>query len=314
MEAAESLALGTRVGGLELGTPVLPASGCFGPELAPLLDVRRLGAVVTKTVFSEVRSGNPAHRLAETTDGMLNSVGIPSIGAQRWRAETWPAYARLTVPIVVSLGGLAEDDYFRVAEELADLPTAAVELNLSCPNLEAGGLELGADPRAVERVVTGVRARVSCPVFAKLTPNVTSVAELARGAAAGGADVVVVANAYVGMSIDLRTRRPVLGNGVGGWTGPASKPLVLRQVWETSRAVEVPVIGCGGVAAATDVVEYLLAGASAVQVGTATFTRPQVMVEILDDLPAVLHDLGAHSTAELVGAVEFEEAHALQSA
>lgn len=304
MGIAGRAALRTRVGGLELASPVLPASGCFGPELAPLVDVGRLGAVVTKTVFSAVRSGNPAHRLAETRDGMLNSVGIPSVGVERWREETWPAYANLGVPVVVSLGGLAEDDFVRVAGQLADLPVAAVELNLSCPNLEAGGIELGSDAAAVERVVRRVGEQVTCPVFAKLTPNVASVPDLARGAAAGGADAVVVANTYVGMAIDLHTRRPVLGNGVGGWSGPASKPLILRQVWQAARAVTVPVIGCGGVATATDVAEYLLAGASAVQVGTATFSRPQVMAEIVDDLPAVLDGLGVACVTELVGALD----------
>lgn len=298
------VSLSTRVGGLALASPVLPASGCFGPELAPLVDVRRLGAVVTKTVFSAVRSGNPAHRLAETRDGMLNSVGIPSVGVERWREQTWPAYADLGVPVVVSLGGLAEDDFVAVAEQLADLPVGAVELNLSCPNLEAGGIELGSDTDAVERVVRRVGERVTCPVFAKLTPNVASVPDLARGAAAGGADAVVVANTYVGMAIDLRTRRPVLGNGTGGWSGPACKPLILRQVWQAARAVTIPVIGCGGVATATDVVEYLLAGASAVQVGTATFSRPQVMAEIVDDLPAVLDGLGVARVTELVGALD----------
>lgn len=296
--------LGVQVGGLQLAAPVLPASGCFGPELAPLVDVTRLGGVVTKTVFAAVRSGNPAHRLAEVRDGMLNSVGIPSVGAARWRAEVWPAYAALGVPVVVSLGGLAEADYRRVAEELADLPMGAVELNLSCPNLEAGGIELGVDAHAVERVVAGVADALAVPVFAKLTPNVAAMPELARGAAAGGASAVVVANTYVGMTIDIRTRRPVLGNAVGGWSGPASKPLVLRQVWQVSRAVPVPVIGCGGVATADDVVEYLLAGACAVQVGTATFTRPQAMTDILDDLPEVLDRLGVAAVTDLVGQVE----------
>ena len=303
--------LATRVGELALSSPVLPASGCFGPELGPLVDVSRLGGVVTKTVFAAVRSGNPAHRLAETRDGMLNSVGIPSPGVTRWREETWPAYAALGVPVVVSLGGLAESDYREVAEQLADLPLAAVELNLSCPNLEAGGIELGADADAVRRVVDDVRVALTVPVFAKLTPNVASMVELAKGAAAGGADAVVVANTHVGMTIDLRSRRPVLGNVVGGWSGPASKPLVLRQVWQVSRAVRVPVIGCGGIATADDVVEYLLAGACAVQVGTATFTRPQAMTDILDDLPDVLDRLGVDAVTDLVGQVELPSTQAM---
>lgn len=298
------VALRTAVGSLELASPVMPASGCFGPELAAVTDVGSLGAVVTKTVFSAVRSGNRAHRLTEVDGAMLNSVGIPSVGGPRWCAETWPRYAALGIPVVVSLGGLDEDDYRRIAEETAALPAAAVELNLSCPNLEAGGVELGVDPAAVERIVAGVRERVRVPVFAKLTPNVTSVAELARAAQAGGAEAVVVANTLVGMAVDLPSRRPVLGNTIGGWSGPASKPLILRRVWEVSRAVDMPVIGCGGIAAARDVVEYLLAGACAVQVGTATFARPHAAAEIVDALPELLRGLGAATVGELVGALD----------
>lgn len=296
--------LGTTVGRLDLSNPVMPASGCFGPELAAVAPVQRLAAVVTKTVFATVRSGNPAHRLAETPGGMLNSVGIPSVGAERWRAETWPAYAECGPPVVVSVGGLAEREYVSTVRALADLPAAAFELNLSCPNLEAAGLELGSDPNAVQRVVTGVREVVRQPLWAKLTPNVGSVAGLAAAAAAGGADAVVVANTYAGMAIDIHARRAALGNTTGGWSGPASRPLVLRHVWETARTVDVPVIGCGGVAGARDVVEYLLAGACAVQVGTATFARPQAMTDIVADLPAVLDDVGASTIRELVGGLD----------
>lgn len=299
--------LRVRVGPLTLQNPVMPASGCFGPELAPLLPVEQLGAVVTKTVFSDVRSGNPAHRLAETRDGMLNSVGIPSVGASRWCREVLPGYLACRAPLIVSLGGLAEHDYRRVAEELSEIPASAVELNLSCPNLEAGGVELGADPRALHRAVSGVRAVTALPLLVKLTPNVASVADLARAAADGGADAVVVANTFVGMAIDLPARRPVLGNGVGGWSGPAVKPLVLRMVWQVARAVDVPVVGCGGVTCARDVAEYLVAGASAVQVGTATFTRPRVMAEIIAELPEVLDGLGAASARELIGTLAAQQ-------
>ena len=295
--------LGIRVGPLALRNPVLPASGCFGPELRSLVPVDRLGALVTKTVFSDVRSGNPAHRLAEVRDGMLNSVGIPSVGARRWRDEMLPEYLACDAPVVVSIGGLAERDYRRAAEDLDGAPIAAYELNLSCPNLEAGGVELGADPAALTRAVAGVRAVTHLPLLVKLTPNVTSIADLARAAVDGGADAVVVANTFVGMAIDLRRRRPILGNGIGGWSGPAAKPLILRMVWQVARAVDVPIIGCGGVADAYDVAEYLVAGASAVEVGTATFTRPQAMTEIIAALPDVLDELGASDVGDLVGSL-----------
>ncbi|WP_329238081.1 dihydroorotate dehydrogenase [Actinoallomurus sp. NBC_01490] len=294
----------TRLGPLTLRNPVLPASGCFGPELASVMPVDRLGAAVTKTVFSDVRSGNPAHRITETRNGMLNSVGIPSIGATRWRAETLPALLDCGVPLVISLGGLAEADYRRVAEDLAGVPAAAFELNVSCPNLEAGGVELGADPAAVTRTVAGVREVTDLPLLVKLTPNVASVVELAQAAVRGGADAVVVANTFVGMAIDLHRRRPVIGNGVGGWSGPAAKPLILRMVWQVAEAVDVPIVGCGGITSAHDVAEYLVAGASAVQVGTATFTRPQIMTEIIADLPRVLDELGVSRVTELIGTLQ----------
>jgi dihydroorotate dehydrogenase (NAD+) catalytic subunit len=263
---------------------------------------------VTRTFFAAARAGNPAHRLAETGDGMLNSVGIPSIGIRQWRREVLPRYLELGPPVVVSIGGLTEDDFLDVAEGLAGADVAAVEVNVSCPNLESGGIELGADSEAVTRVVAGVVERVAHPVIAKLTPNVTSVPALARAAAAAGACAVTVANTFVGMAVDLRTRRAVLGNTTGGWSGPAVKPLALRLVWQTARAVDVPVIGCGGVTSARDVVEYMLAGATAVQVGTATFTRPQTMSEILAELPELLAEMGVHDPAELVGGIDRVEA------
>ncbi|MGH3657863.1 MAG: hypothetical protein ACRDUA_14500, partial [Micromonosporaceae bacterium] len=201
--------LATQVGPLSLTGPVMPASGCFGAELGQVIPLDRLPAMVTKTVFSDVRSGNPAHRLAEVRDGMLNSVGIPSLGARRWREELLPPLLAAGAPLIVSIGGLAEDDYRRAAEDLDGIPAAGFELNLSCPNLEAGGIELGADPEAVRRTVASVRATTRLPLLAKLTPNVASVPELARAAADGGADAVVVANTFVGMAIDLRRRRPV---------------------------------------------------------------------------------------------------------
>lgn len=296
--------MATRVWGPPLASPVMPASGCFGPELAEVVPVHGLGAVVTKTVFAAARAGNPAHRLAETRDGMLNSVGIPSVGVRRWRREVLPRYLELGPPVVVSIGGLTEEDFLEVAEGLTGVDVAAVEVNVSCPNLEAGGVELGADSDAVARVVAGVVDRVEHPVIAKLTPNVTSVPALARAAAAAGASAVTVANTFVGMAVDLRTRRAVLGNTTGGWSGPAVKPLALRLVWQTARSVDVPVIGCGGVTSARDVVEYMLAGATAVQVGTATFTRPQTMSEILAELPVVLGEMGVRDPAQLVGGID----------
>lgn len=281
-----------RIGRLELPNPVMPASGCFGPELAQLMSLNELGAVVTKTIFAGERPGNAAHRLAEVEDGMLNSVGIPSPGIDRFRAQILPAYRRLGPPVIVSIGGLSVQEYFDVAAGLADDAFDAIEINVSCPNLGHGGLEIGSDPRTIEAVTRGVRERAEGrPVIVKLTPNATSVPELGQAAEAAGADALTVANTLVGMSIDRQTHRPTLGNIVGGLSGPAVRPVILRMVWQTALAVEIPVIACGGVSNAQHVVEYLMVGASAVQVGTATFTRPPTMLEILRDLPDQLNDL-----------------------
>jgi len=298
------LEMSVCLGPLTLANPVMPASGCFGPELGQLIPLRRLGALVTKTVFSGVRSGNPAHRLTESAEGMLNAVGIPSPRKSGFVEHLLPGYLAPEVPLIISIGGLALDEYWRIAEELADVPYAALEVNVSCPNLEHGGLEVGSDPRQVEEVVKGVVQRTDRPVIAKLTPNVTRIEDIARAAEAGGAVAVTVANTFVGMAIDLRRRQPVLGNITGGLSGPAIKPLTLRLVWQVSRAVRVPVIGCGGIATAIDALEFIVAGASAVQVGTANFTRPDSMIRILDDLPVLIHALGFHDVEDLVGTLD----------
>jgi dihydroorotate dehydrogenase (NAD+) catalytic subunit len=299
-----------RLGSLELANPIMPASGCFGPELGQIVDLNRLGAMVTKTVFADPRSGNPAHRLGETYGGMLNSVGIPSDGAAAFAAELLPRYRAWSPPTIVSLGGLTEEEYWVAAERLADVDgIAAFELNVSCPNLEAGGHELGAVPAAVERVVRGVVDRVSVPVIAKLTPNVTSIAAIAQASEAGGAAAVTAINALQGMAVDPKTRQSRIGTTTAGLTGPAIKPVALRCVWQAARAVSIPVIGVGGITTVDDVIEFILAGATAVQVGSATFTRPDTMIRLVDELEERLIAMGVADIAELVGALELGPAH-----
>lgn len=296
--------LSTRIGPLALANPIMPASGCFGPELAALIPLHRLGALVTKTLFSATRSGNPAHRVADSGFGALNSVGIPSPGFQRFRDEVLPAYDAPGVPVIVSIGGLTPGEYWRVTEQVAELTVAALEVNVSCPNLEHGGLAISADPEELYRVVVGVVERAAgLPVIVKLTPNVGSISEIALASQEAGAIALTVANTFVGLAIDLERRRPVLGAGTGGYSGPGIKPLALRMVWESARTVSIPVIGCGGIVSAADAAEFLMAGAAAVQVGTATFSQPAAMVQIVDDLPAQLARLGMTSTSELVGSL-----------
>ncbi len=302
--AAAKPRMAVRLGELELANPVMPASGCFGPELAALIDLNRLGALVTKTVFLRPRSGNPAPRLAETHGGMLNSVGIPSRSVDAFLEDMLPRYTAWAPPTIVSIGGLTVSEYLELTETLAGVPgIAALEVNISCPNLEAGGLEIGADPPTVERVIAGVVARSRVPVIAKLTPNVTSIAEIARAAEAGGATAVSAINTLVGMSIDLRRRHTETGTLTGGLSGPAIKPLALRMVWQVARSVSIPVIGVGGISTAEDALEFLVAGATAIQVGTATFTKPDAMLRILGGMSDWLQSEGIADVSELIGSL-----------
>lgn len=302
MAAPPSPRLRVQLGPLQLANPIMPASGCFGPQLAPLIPAHRLGAVVTKTVFGAVRSGNPAHRLTDVPNGMLNSVGIPSPGLVGFSAEVLPRYRALGSPVIVSIGGLSVRDYWELASGLENDQFEAFEVNVSCPNLEHGGLEIGADPVSLAQVTAGVCERAAGrAVIVKLSPNVASIAELARAAEAAGAAAVTVANTFVGMRLDVVSRRAVLGNGVGGLSGPSVLPLVMRLVCEASQAVAIPVIACGGINTVRDVAEYLIAGATAVQVGTATFTRPSTMTELVHELEPLLDSLGVERLVDLIG-------------
>lgn len=271
------------ISGLTLANPIMPASGCFGPELATMLPIREIGAVVTKTVFAQVRGGNPVHRLTENPVGVVNSVGIPSLGPDGYLKRQHPAYRALGVPVIVSVGGHRPAEYGEVLATLGDSGDA-YELNVSCPNLENGGRDIGADPDAIIASVESARRETDRPLIVKLPPMVASIADVALAAEAGGADAVCVSNSVPVLTLDRPSRLPSLGNQVGGLTGPAIRPLVSRLVWQAAEAVRIPVIACGGIVDADDVLDYLSLGAAAVQVGTATFTRPHVMVQIARDL------------------------------
>lgn len=299
--------LSVRIGEVMLANPVMPASGTFSPELAAVSDLDRLGALVTKSITREFRGGNPTPRVAETESGMLNSIGIPSKGIDHFLNEIVPAYRRFSPPLVASISAHSPDTFATLCHDVSVRDVDVIEANISCPNLEADGRAFAMHADLTEAVMRRVRAATPKPLWAKLTPNVGDIAEIARAAEAGGADALVVANAILGMSIDPETARPSLGAIMGGLTGPAIKPIVVRMVYQCARAVSIPVIGCGGIQTARDVVEYMLAGASAVQVGTATFRHPTAMVTIIDELERWCATRGIRAVAELTGAVRDHE-------
>lgn len=308
-----NLDLSVRLGRLRLPNPILVASGTFGyaREMAGLVELGRLGGIVPKTITQEPRTGNAPWRTIETAAGMLNSIGLDNDGIEAFVAHHLPYLASLGVPIIVSIAGRTHDEFVRMAARLDGLTgIAALELNISCPNV-SGGVDFGTDAGSCEHVVAGCRGATSTPIIAKLTPNVTSIAAIAKGAEAGGADAISLINTCLGMAIDWRRRRPMLGNVMGGLSGPAIKPLALRMVWDVARALpSLPIIGIGGIATLDDAMEFLVAGASAVQVGTATFYDPTASVRLLDGLASAVAELGASSVASIVGTLRSNRAGA----
>jgi dihydroorotate dehydrogenase (NAD+) catalytic subunit len=295
--------LSVTLGRLALRNPVLVASGTFGyaREMAGAVDFARLGGIIPKTVTRRPRAGNAPPRTVETPSGMLNSIGLDNDGIDHFVEHHLPYLRTLPTAVIANVAGEDEDDFVALAEQVGRAPgLAALELNLSCPNV-SGGLDFATDAGLTARVVRRAREVCPLPLLAKLTPNVTDVVPIARAAADAGADAVTLVNTYVGMEVDWRRRRPVLGNVTGGLSGPAIKPLALRLVWRVSREVPVPVIGVGGVATLDDVMEFLVAGAAAVQLGTVNFYDPTASVRVVDGLPGALAQLGARSVREVVG-------------
>jgi dihydroorotate dehydrogenase (NAD+) catalytic subunit len=295
--------LAVAVGGLRLANPVMPASGTFAEGLARVIDFNRLGAFVTKTVTRELRAGNPTPRVAETAGGMLNSIGIPSKGVGYFLSETLPFYQRFAPPLIASISAPTVDGFASLASEIGAAGPAAIEANISCPNLEADGRAFAMTPETTAGVVARLRAATRLPLWVKLTPNTGDIADVARAAEANGADAVVVANTILAMSIDVETFRPRLGSVTGGLSGPAVKPIILRQVYQCARAVNIDIVGCGGIASGVDAVEYLLAGARAVQVGTATFIHPTALIGVIDGLEEFCQRRGFPRVTDLTGAL-----------
>ncbi len=291
---------------LTLKNPILVASGTFGyaKEMTAFVDFAQLGGIIPKTVTPQPRPGNPPPRTVETASGMLNSIGLDNDGFDQFVAEKLPYLTGLGTSIVVNIAAKTNDDFRRMASRLNDVSgVAAIELNISCPNV-SGGVDFGTDPALAAEVVAAVRESCNVPVIAKLTPNVTSVVPIAKAVADAGADAVSLINTFQGMAVDWKRRRPVLGNVLGGLSGPAIKPLALRIVWQVSQQVKIPIIGIGGVQSIDDVMEFFLVGATAVQIGTANFYNPGLANQIVRELPDALATLKADSVKDVIGTLQ----------
>lgn len=304
------------LGRLQLPNPIMVASGTFGygREMAGYVPVGRLGGVVPKTITPLPRRGNHPWRTVETSGGLLNSIGLDNDGVEAFLVKQLPWLAACGAPVVVSIAGSCVDEFVELGRRLDGAPgIAALELNISCPNV-SHGVDLASDPEMCRRVVEGVRVATSLPVLAKLSPNVTSIVAIARAAADGGADAVTLVNTCLGIVVDWRRRRPMLGNGMGGLSGPAIKPIALRCVHQVRQAVDIPIVGVGGIATLDDVMEFIVTGAAAVQIGTASFTDPTAAGRLLDGLPAACGEAGASTVRELVGTLEVPGAAARSAA
>ena len=306
--AQTSVSMSVDLGGLSMKNPVTVASGTFaaGREYSDFVDVAALGAVTTKGVSLHGWEGNASPRIAETPSGMLNSIGLQNPGVNHLIEHELPWLRQVGATTIVNVSGHSFEEYVNVIEALEETDYVdAYEINISCPNVDAGGMTIGTDPKSVEQVVALCRKATKRPMIVKLTPNVTDITEIARAAEASGADALSLINTLLGMAIDVRTRRPQLARGVGGLSGPAVKPVALRLVWETHKAVSVPLLGMGGISNGTDAVEFMLAGATAVAVGTANFTNPFATVEVIDGIAEYCETYGVKDVNELIGALEW---------
>jgi dihydroorotate dehydrogenase (NAD+) catalytic subunit len=299
--------LAVQLGPLRLKNPVMVASGTFGygQEYVDFVSPNRLGALVVKGISLKPRPGNPPPRIWETRSGMLNSIGLQNVGLRVFLAEKLPWLRSLAVPVVVNIFGNTVEEYGELAAALDGREgISALEINISCPNVKAGGMVFGCEPVMVAEVVGAVRRRTRLPVITKLTPNVTDITVPARAAEEAGSDILSLINTVAGMAVDVASRKPRLSTVIGGLSGPAIKPIALRQVWQVVQAVKVPVVGLGGIACVEDALEFLIVGARAIQVGTANFVNPRVTLEIIAGLEAYLRDQGLDDINEIIGTLE----------
>ncbi|MDQ0972755.1 dihydroorotate dehydrogenase (NAD+) catalytic subunit [Neobacillus niacini] len=296
--------LNIQLPGLNLKNPIMPASGCFGfgREYSQFYDLSKLGAIMIKATTVEPRFGNPTPRVAETSSGMLNAIGLQNPGLEKVLSNELPWLSQYDVPIIANVAGSLEEDYIEVADQISKASNVhSLELNISCPNVKTGGIAFGTIPEVAKQLTRKVKEVSEVPVYVKLSPNVTNIVEMAKAVEDGGADGLTMINTLVGMRLDLKTGKPILANRTGGLSGPAIKPVALRMIYEVSQAVNIPIIGMGGIESAEDVIEFFYAGASAVAVGTANFVDPFVCPTIIDELPSLLEQLGYEHISECRG-------------
>lgn len=298
------LSLDVQIGSLDLKNPIMPASGTFGEELEEFIDFNKLGAIIPKSITKYPRKGNATPRVCEVPAGMINSIGIESKGIHYYLEHTIPFYQKYDVPLISSISADSIDEFVEIAKILGSRQEiSALELNISCPNLKGNGHAFGMDPEMTYKLVSQVKGVTDKPIIAKLTPNVTSIQDIAIAAERGGADALNVANTVLAMAIDIHTRKPKVGNVMGGMSGPAIKPIIVRMIYQVRQVSHLPIIGCGGVMNGDDAIELILAGATAVQVGTATFINPITMIDILKEIEAYMIQHEVFDIKELIGQV-----------
>ena len=307
-----NLSLGVNIGGIQMRNPVMTASGTFGygSEYSDFVDLNRLGAIVVKGITSVPWPGNPMQRITETPSGMLNAIGLQNVGVDDFISEKLSYLRNFDVPVIVNVCGKTIEEYLIVTEKLNSADgVAGIELNISCPNLDCGGMSFGIDATLAHQLVKSVRAKTTLPLLVKLSPNVTDIALIAHAVEDAGADALSAINTLLGMAINSETRKPELSNVTGGLSGPAIKPIALRMVWEIYNSVSIPIVGMGGIMTTIDAVEFLIAGSSAVAVGTANFVNPQVSTEVITGIQDYLKGAGMESIKDLIGSLQLPREH-----
>lgn len=304
---SKKLDLSVNIGGITLSNPVMTASGTFGyaKEFDELIELNRLGGIIVKGLSLEPSMGNPPPRVAETPCGMLNAIGLENVGLEAFKKDKLPFLRKLKSPVFVNIYGKSIEEYALLAQKIQDIEgISGIEVNISCPNVKAGGVAFGTDPFIAFQVVQAVRKNTSLPLIVKLSPNVTDITKIAKSVVDAGADCLSMINTLTGMAIDIQTRKSKIANITGGLSGPAIRPVAVRMVWQTAQAVSVPIIGVGGIMNAGDALEFIIAGATAVQVGTANFVNPGCTMEIIDGIEQYMADKNINSVSELVGTIQ----------